>query len=112
MPDNLQRIVINSSSDGRQEQQLIELVGRVADTERLKKEQKDLDSLESAMKLWVNALLPVATTARSYTLTGNHTVSASDPALMVFDCGGGGRTIFLPRENKSNKFYIFINESS
>ena len=99
------------SLDERQERQLLGLVGRVTDTERLKTEQKDLDALEKVLKSWVGMLLPIASTGKTYILDDNYSLSNTDPSLIVFDCGGGGRTVFLPRESRSNKFYILINDS-
>jgi len=94
----------------QQEQLLLALVGRVTDIEAKKKEQSDLNALESIIQNWTKLLIPIASSKQ--TLSGNKTIRPQDPALQVLDCNGGNRTVFLPSASKANKPYIVINSSS
>ena len=96
--------------DERREQQLIALIGRVEELERVKKDQDDLNALELAIHSWTNLLVPIA--SGTQTLSGTKKITHSDTALQVYDCNGGERTVLLPAPSKGNKFYILINNSS
>ena len=94
----------------REIQNLLDLIPRAADLENIKKEQKDLDALESSIHDWTNLLVPIASGAQ--TLFDNKRIKHDGPALQVLDANGGERTVFLPGASKGNKFYIVINSSS
>ena len=94
----------------QEKQLLLALAGRVADTELKKKDQSDLNALESTIQAWAKLLVPVASSKK--TLSSDLTLRQQDPALQVLDCNGGNRTVKVPSASSGNKFYIIINSST
>ncbi len=88
-------------------QQLTALIGRV---EAL--EQKEVDLSQHALLSYVNNVVPVAEGAKVVSLSEDLIVKSTDPSLIVAHGNYEGRTITLPKPNKSGKMYIIINNGA
>ena len=89
------------------EQQLVALIGRVEELEN-----KSTDLSPYALSSYVDRMIPVPKTALKKTLSADLFLSSISPSLVVIDCNGGERTVRLPGANKSNQFFVILNNSS
>ena len=91
----------------QREQQLVALIGRV---EELEKSSEDLSPY--ALLNYVNRMLPIPKDAMIKSGNNNLSLKHTDPSLVVLDCGGGEITVQVPGANKSNQWFVILNNSS